>query len=231
MIRKTLTRALLVLAIIALFVFVASAATNATVSANGGLRLRTGNSTSHAVMLMIPNGATVSVAERGDSWSKVTYSGKTGYVMTRYLNFGTTTTSRGADTPRDTLAAKRQTVVNAAIAQLGKPYVYGKNGPYSFDCAGLTQYVYKICGYTIARGASSQLRGLSVSVSKANLLPGDLVFFKDYRYGSGAASHVGIYVGNGQMIHSPNSGQVVKYASINSGYYARTYIGARRVIN
>ena len=230
MIRNSLIRAFLVLAISALFVFAASAATDATVSANGGLRLRAGASTNHSVMMLIPNGATVSVTERGESWCKVTYSGKTGYVMTRYLNIGTTATSRG-DANRDTLSAKRQAVVNAAVAQLGKPYRYGANGPNSFDCAGFTQYVYKICGYSIARGASSQLRGSSVSVAKSDLLPGDLVFFKDSRYGSGAASHVGLYVGNGQMIHSPNSGQVVKYASINSGYYARTYIGARRYIN
>ncbi len=230
MIRKVLTRAIFVLALISLFAFAASASTSATISANGGLRMRSAMSTSSSVILTIPNNATVAVAERGESWCKVTYSGKTGYVATRYLTFGAATTSRSGDT-RDVLAQKRQNIVNAAVAQLGKPYRSGYNGPYSFDCSGLTQYVYKICGYSIERGPSAQLRQFSVSVSKANLLPGDLVFFRDSRYGSGAATHVGIYVGNGQMIHAPNRGQNVKYASINTGYYGTYYIGARRVIN
>lgn len=230
MIRKVLTRAAIVLALISIFAFLASASVNATVYANGGLRMRTAMSTSSSVVLTIPSGAGVSVSERGDTWCKVSYSGKTGYVATRYLTFGAATTSR-SDANRDVLAQKRQNIVNAAVAQLGKPYRSGYAGPYSFDCSGLTQYVYKICGYSIERGPSSQLRQFGTSVSKENLLPGDLVFFRDSRYGSGAATHVGIYVGNGQMIHAPNRGQNVKYASINTGYYGKYYIGARRVIN
>lgn len=227
MIRKVLTRAAIVLALVSIFAFLSSAATNATISANGGLRLRSQMSTGASVILTIPNGSAVSVSERGDSWCKVTYSGKTGYVATRYLVFAAT----NAPATNTALSQKRQAIVNAAVAQLGKPYRSGYAGPYSFDCSGLTQYVYKICGYSIERGPSSQLRSLGVKVSKENLLPGDLVFFRDSRYGSGAATHVGIYVGNGQMIHAPNRNQTVKYTTINSGYYAKYYIGARRVIN
>ncbi|MBR5479635.1 MAG: C40 family peptidase [Clostridia bacterium] len=229
MIRKVLTRAAILFTLVLSFAFLASAA-DATISANGGLRMRSAMSTNSGVILTIPSGATVNVTERGDSWCKVTYSGKTGYVSTRYLVFGAATTSRSGEV-RDSLAQKRQVIVNAAVAQLGKPYRSGYNGPYSFDCSGLTQYVYKICGYSIERGPSSQLRSLGVSVSKENLLPGDLVFFRDSRYGSGVATHVGIYVGNGQMIHAPNRNQTVKYTTINSGYYAKYYIGARRVVN
>lgn len=228
--RKVLSRAAILLALISLFTFAASASVDATISANGGLRLRSTMSTTSSVITTLPNGSVVSVSERGETWCKVTYSGKTGYVATRYLTFGAATTSRSGEA-RDVLEQKRQNIVNAAVAQLGKPYRSGYNGPYSFDCSGLTQYVYKICGYDIERGPSAQIKSLGVKVSKENLLPGDLVFFRDTRYGSGAATHVGIYVGNGQMIHSPNRGQVVKYASINTGYYGTYYIGARRVIN
>ena len=229
MIRKITRSAVLVFAITALLLIVASAAQSARVSANGGLRLRASASTSAKVLVMIPNGATVSVAEKGSSWSKVSYSGKTGYVATKYLVFGGSTTSR-SNTPRDVAAQKRQNVVNTAKGLLGTPYVSGGASPSGFDCSGFTQYVYKQNGYQIARGPSSQINSLSVKVAKSDLLPGDLVFFKDSRYGSGTATHVGVYVGNGQMIHSPNRGQVVKYASINSGYYGTYYIGARRII-
>ncbi len=228
MIRKMAKAAFIFAAAIALTFTLASAATSATVNANSGLRMRYGMGTNYNIITTIPGGASVSVVEKGSEWSKITYGNKTGFVATRYLSFTTVATTSAAN---DTLSAKRQNIVNAAVAQLGKPYVYGGNGPYGFDCSGLTQYVYKICGYSIERGPSSQLRSLSVSVSKANLLPGDIVFFRDSRYGSGAATHAGIYVGNGQMIHAPNRGQNVKYASINTGYYGKYYIGARRVIN
>lgn len=226
MIRKMAKAVLVLAAAVALILTFASAASSATVVANGGLRMRYGMGTDYSIITTIPSGASVSVIEQSGEWSKVTYGSQTGFVATRYLSFTAATTAAN-----DNLAAKRQNIVNAAIAQLGKPYVSGANGPYGFDCSGLTQYVYKLCGYSIERGPSSQLKSLSVSVSKANLLPGDIVFFRDPRYGSGAATHAGIYVGNGQMIHAPNRGQNVKYASINTGYYGTYYIGARRVIN
>lgn len=228
MIRKLTRGCIVALASIALLIVCALAAENATVSANGGLRLRWGATTGHSTILMMPNGATVSVTEKGAEWCKVSYNGQTGFCMTKYLVFGSATSR--ADTTRDVATQKRTNIVNTAKSLLGKPYVSGGNGPNGFDCSGFTQYVYKLNGYTIKRGPSSQLNSLSVSVAKANLLPGDLVFFRDSRYGSGSATHVGVYVGNGQMIHAPNRGQVVRYQTINSGYYAKYYIGARRII-
>lgn len=230
MIRKLSKCSVVVFAVVTLLLVVASAAQSARVSANGGLRLRSAASTNASVIVMIPNGATVSVIEKGASWSKVTYSGKTGYAATQYLVFDSASTSRSGTT-RDVAAQKRTNVVNTAKSLLGTPYVSGGASPSGFDCSGFTYYVYQQNGYSIARGPSSQFNSLTVKVAKSDLLPGDLVFFKDSRYGSGSATHVGIYVGNGQMIHSPNRGQVVKYASITSGYYATYYIGARRVIN
>ncbi len=225
MIRKFAKSALIFAAALALSLTFASAASSATVSANSGLRMRAGAGTGYNVITTIPYGASVSVIEQNSGWCKITYANKTGFVSAQYLSF------TAAVPATDNLSAARQKIVNAAVAQLGKPYAYNRNGPYSFDCSGLTQYVYKICGYSIERSPSGQLKSLGVSVSKANLLAGDLVFFRDSRYGSGAATHVGVYVGNGKMIHAPNRGQNVKYASINTGYYGTYYIGARRVIN
>ncbi|MBP2058121.1 cell wall-associated NlpC family hydrolase [Lactobacillus colini] len=110
-----------------------------------------------------------------------------------------------------TATAAAQKVINLAKKQVGKPYVYGAAGPYSFDCSGLTSYVYSnAVGKNIGRTTYVQLNaGKRVSVS--NLKPGDLVFWGNY--------HVGIYLGNNQYIHAPQPGQNVTVASISSYFY------------
>ena len=111
------------------------------------------------------------------------------------------------------------TVVATAMAQRGKPYVWAASGPGSFDCSGLTQYAYRAAGISLPHSSRMQSQ-MGTAVSRANLQPGDLVFFYS------PVSHVGIYIGNGQMVHAPTSGDVVKVASIDSmGGYA----GARRI--
>ncbi|SCI34075.1 MULTISPECIES: C40 family peptidase [unclassified Romboutsia] len=118
-----------------------------------------------------------------------------------------------------------QAVVNLAYSKIGSPYVWGAEGPNSFDCSGLTSYVYKnAAGISIPRSSSAQST-YGTTVSKANLQPGDLVFF-----GSGSVSHVGIYIGGGNMIHSPKPGETVKITSINSSYYTNRFITAKRVL-
>lgn len=118
-----------------------------------------------------------------------------------------------------------QAVVNLAYSKIGSPYVWGAEGPNSFDCSGLTSYVYKnAAGVSLPRTSSAQ-SGYGKTVSKSNLQPGDLVFF-----GSGSVSHVGIYIGGGNMIHSPKPGESVKITSINSSYYSGRFITAKRVL-
>ncbi|MBM7806337.1 cell wall-associated NlpC family hydrolase [Geodermatophilus bullaregiensis] len=111
------------------------------------------------------------------------------------------------------------TAVATAMAQRGKPYVWAAAGPGSFDCSGLTQYAFRAAGVTLPHSSAMQSR-TGQAVSRADLQPGDLVFFYS------PVSHVGIYIGNGQMVHAPTSGDVVKVAGVDSmGGYA----GARRV--
>ena len=106
---------------------------------------------------------------------------------------------------------------------LGVPYTWGGTYP-QFDCSSYVQYVYGHFGINLARVTWDQY-GQGQSVSRDSLQTGDLVFFSTYQAGP---SHVGIYVGDGLMIDSSNSG--VSYASINSPYWATRYFGARRVI-
>ena len=116
-------------------------------------------------------------------------------------------------------------VVSTATSLLGSRYVYGGSSPSGFDCSGFTSYVYAQNGVSLNRTAAGQLSN-GVAVSKSDLQPGDLVMF-----GSSASNvyHVGIYVGGGQMIHAANSNRGVVYDTINSGYYANNYYGARRI--
>jgi cell wall-associated NlpC family hydrolase len=95
-----------------------------------------------------------------------------------------------------------------AEAQLGKPYVWGATGPSSFDCSGLTQAAWKAAGVTLPRTTYDQIDA-GTRVSRDQLQPGDLVFFYT------DVSHVGIYVGNGKMIHAPKPGDVVQYAPLD----------------
>ena len=111
---------------------------------------------------------------------------------------------------------------------LGTPYVYGGNGPDSFDCSGFTKYVYSHFGYKINRTASSQMTNGS-AVSSGQLQAGDLIFFRNPGDGK-AASHVGIYIGDGKFVHASSDRYVVEIDTLNSSYNSRTYVGARRVI-
>lgn len=105
-------------------------------------------------------------------------------------------------------SASAQAAVNFAMAQIGKPYGWGSTGPDSYDCSGLTMAAYASAGVSIPRTSEAQQAGLT-SVSLGNLQVGDLVFF----YGG---SHVGMYIGNGQVVHAPTSGDVVKISDMNS---------------
>ncbi|WP_051344009.1 C40 family peptidase [Alicyclobacillus herbarius] len=110
---------------------------------------------------------------------------------------------------------------------VGYPYVWGAAGPNAFDCSGLVMYVYHRFGISMPHSSYAQF-GMGEPVAKSNLQPGDLVFFSTDGAG---ASHVGIYIGDGNMVsaQSPRSG--VKIANIFSGYWASYYIGARRIVH
>ena len=111
-------------------------------------------------------------------------------------------------------------VVGIAMRYLGTPYVWGGASPSGFDCSGFTMYVYAQVGVSLPHNAAAQY-GYGSPVSSGDLQPGDLVFFD-------GLGHVGLYIGGGQFIHAPHTGDVVKISSL-SGWYASTYVGARRL--
>ena len=121
--------------------------------------------------------------------------------------------TRSASVLRESVVAAAsgaaQAAVNTALAQVGDPYVWGAAGPDAFDCSGLTQYSYAAAGVALPHSSSMQ-SGMGVPVSRDQLQPGDLVFFYS------PVSHVGMYIGNGQMVHASTSGTPVQVVSLDS---------------
>jgi peptidoglycan DL-endopeptidase CwlO len=125
-----------------------------------------------------------------------------------------------APPPDGTLSTQ---VVSIAMQYLGVPYVWGGSSPSTgFDCSGFVMYVFAQVGVSLPHHAASQYN-YGTPVSQDQLAPGDLVFFD-------GLGHVGIYIGGGQFIHAPHTGDVVKISSLYEDWYASTYVGARRVL-
>ena len=195
------------------------------------VNFRSQPNTSCSIIGSLYNGATVTILSSENGWYKATYNGKTGYISADYV---TATSGQASDSavskPSNSVSyngtsAKRKAVIEYAAQFLGTPYVYGGSTPSGFDCSGFTSYVFANTVGSIPRVAQAQFDA-TTRVSMSELKPGDLVFF-----GSSASSisHVGIYVGDGKFIHSPHTGDVVKYDSL-SGYYSNRFQGGGRVI-
>jgi cell wall-associated NlpC family hydrolase len=121
-----------------------------------------------------------------------------------------------------------QVIANTAMAYLGYPYVAAGNGPGGFDCSGFTQYIVGITtGVWISHAVEAQPWSAGYWVDYGNWMPGDLIFFQNtYRAG---ISHVGIYIGDGLIVHAENYDSGVTIDSIYSSYYGPRYYGAVRI--
>lgn len=139
----------------------------------------------------------------------------------------TETTYMNAHTPAQALELAGQ-IRNLAIMHYGIPYVRGGTSPRGFDCSGLTQYVFGKVDYTLKRTVAQQLQS-GVIIPKEDLQCGDLVFFKYTTAAGSLYSHVGIYIGNGQIIHA-SSTRGVTVDNLGTPYYTEHYLCARRVI-
>lgn len=222
---------------------------------SSSVNVRKGPSTdTESVTTLILNTGVTITAQTGD-WYKVTYGDYTGYIYKPLISETPTVTNRGnavrqpatteAQAPTEdeeqkttdsanneiptvpSNSAAGDQIVSFARQYLGYRYVYGGTTPSTgFDCSGFIYYIYKSCGYSISRSLSAQAN-TGTAVSKSELQAGDIVFFNNTS--SGALGHVGIYIGNGTMIHAANSKRGVVTDTINSGYYNTYYYTARRI--
>lgn len=207
------------------------------------INLRAEPNTNSEIVTSLTLNTSVDVYQEKDGWSKVKVKSvaKEGYISTALLSDKKQeTTSRATAKPRNKVetntavnneqttpppaSADASSVVSKARQYIGSRYVYGGSAPSGFDCSGFTSYVYKQFGVTLNRTAAGQFSN-GVAVNKSQLQSGDLVMF-----GKSGINHVGIYIGGGQMVHAANPSRGVTIDTINSGYYANNYVGARRVM-
>ena len=184
------------------------------------LNVRSGPSTSSSILGSLSKGTSVQVISESNGWAKIKYNGSTGYVSSKYLSTSTNSST-------STSASK---VISYAKSLLGKPYVWGAEGPNSFDCSGYTHYVFKNAANIIIPRTSAEQSTYGTYVSKSKLQPGDLVFFDTNGNNDGNVSHVGIYIGNNQFIHCSSSKEQVVISQLDSNYYSGAYVNARRVL-
>ncbi len=197
------------------------------VESNISLNVRKGPGTNYSVLTTLSGGTKVTVKSTEDGWSKITTGNTTGYVSSKYLTSTKPSSSGSSSSSTSTSASK---LIDYAKKFLGKPYVWGAQGPNGFDCSGFTYYVFKnSAGITLPRTSSLQ-SNYGTYVSKSNLKPGDLLFFDTVGSNNGGVTHCGIYIGNNQMIHAASGQGKVVINNINNSYYINSYVNARRVL-
>ena len=202
--------------------------------------IRTGPSTDEAAITTFKAGKTMSVIGINNGWYKVKVDGHTGYLRSDYMeivsgystsaNQSSSGSSYGAGNT-SSAGAPSQTgneLVDFALGYLGYNYKYGGKSPSTgFDCSGFVSYVFSNYGVSLTRSSSGQYKNDGVSVSKDELAPGDLLFFSNSS--TNGVGHVGIYMGDNEFVHSSSSNVGVVVSRIDSTYYIRNWIGAKRI--
>lgn len=201
--------------------------------------VRNGASYSAAPIGQLENGTAVTVLEQIGDFYRIDCYDTDGYIACQqvsgrknagyYVNCQTDFSETRTFTyqEHDTALQLRHSLYALAREQLGKPYIYGSTGPRGFDCSGLMLYLFDAHGIALHRRASEQLQD-GIIVSSDAMQVGDLVFFHE-SWDSCPASHVGIYVGDGQIIHAGSGG--MEYAALDYGYYAANFLCVRRVVD
>ncbi len=194
---------------------------------SGTLNIRADATTDSAKVGSLQNRALLPLNAFKDGWFKTEMNGVVGYVSGDYVTVVNGEGKRADEPVLDAASLERQ-IVDYAKQFLGTPYIYGGSTPSGFDCSGFTSYVYRHFGYSLTRTSASQLsNGRGVSLEE--LRPGDLICFRSYG-SSKAATHVGIYVGDNQYIHSPRTGDVVKISDLSTATSDKAIVGYRRII-
>ena len=216
------------------------------------VNLRSGPSTGHSKVGTVSSGEKCYIIGLNRGWYKVLSDGTACYIRSDFLKLSEIPYENRAstNTPQyfrqgkaiGTVPASGQTnavqsgsngsatgaqILAKATEYLGTPYVYGGASPSGFDCSGFVYYVYGTFGISVGRTPAEQYSAGTV-VDKASLQPGDIVLFAGT--GSSSISHTGIYAGNGQFIHSPNSRSTVSYSDLTSGYWSEHFYCGVRVV-
>lgn len=201
-----------------------------------GVLVRKGPGTNYSPLFKLGKGTeVVSLGQQGD-WQKVALSGgKVGWIRRDMLGLSLAkkiVTSQNRSASKSTASSPNKensgeaSVVKTALSYHGARYAYGGLSSRGFDCSGFVKYVYQKHGINLPHSAGAQFN-YGKPLSKSELQPGDLVFFRTGR--SRGINHVGIYIGNGKFIHASSARGRVRIDSLNEGYYKARYLGARRL--
>ena len=194
---------------------VSATETVSMVVTGGTINVRTGPGTNYDKITQVVSGKQVTVVGEANGWYQVTFDATTGWLLGEYLR-----------DPADLDGTVGAKIVSMAMPYLGTRYRSAGASPNGFDCSGFTIYLYAKLGYSLPHSATAQYKNCGYAVAKSDLQPGDLVFFSD---SSHAIGHVGIYIGNGQIIHARYSVGKVMIDSLSASYYASRYVGAKRI--
>lgn len=212
------------------------------------VNLRKGPSTSTSMLDQLKSGEEVEIFGFNCGWYKVRYENQVGYIRSDLVallekpanntgiaasssnngssaSSGSSSNSNGSSTGSSS-SDRGQEIATYAQQFVGYPYVYGGSSPSGFDCSGFMQYVFAQFGYSINRTATAQLAN-GTYVEYNDMRPGDIIYFG---YGS-TASHVGMYIGNGQFVHAQNSSTGVVITSLSESWYANRYLCAHRIVD
>lgn len=217
---------------VSLFTTSASADNNVGTVTADALNVRTQPTTESASLGLLPYGSSVALYEQVGSWYKIDFMDQVGYIFGDYVKIKeekeALEQAKQEQAAQEAAAAARDAQINSLIdtakSYIGTPYVYGGSTPSGFDCSGFVKYVYGQIGISLSRTSYTQANE-GTYVAYEDLMPGDIVCF-----GSGSISHVGIYVGDGQFIHSPRTGYSVCIAPLSGGSYNGRFRFARRII-
>ena len=184
------------------------------------VRMRAAAGTDSEIVRVTTYGESVEILSVDGEWYKVSAGGKTGYIRGDYVSFTEPDPSQAP-----AAGSIGEQIVAFAEQFLGTPYVWAGSSPSGFDCSGFVSYVFKNFGYTVNRTAASMYTN-GVAVDKSELQIGDAVFFAS---SSESIGHVGIYIGDGEFIHSSSGCGYVTISGLDESYYSRMYVGARRI--
>ena len=219
-----------------------------------GVNLRSGPDTSYNRVATASQGEKCYIIGVNNGWYKVLYNNQTCYIRSDFLSLtevpyenqastsqpkyfrqgkaigtvptGSTSLSSSVTSSYNGTATGAE-ILSKAQSYLGSPYVYGGASPSGFDCSGFVYYVYGTFGISVGRTPAAQASA-GTQVDKASLQVGDIVLFAGT--GGSGITHAGIYAGNGQFIHSPNSRSTVSYSDLNSGYWSEHFYCGIRVV-
>lgn len=192
---------------------------------SGSLNMRNKPAASGKIVARLSKNQLVSLASQSNGWAKVSSNGKTGFVSSKYIA-PKTTAAANTSAPK-TIVAKtadyKVKAISVAKSNLGVKYKWAGNNPNGFDCSGLVTYSFGQAGVKLPRTAGEMY---NVGTKVTSYQPGDLLFYATS--GGRKVTHVAIYIGNGQMIHSATS-KGVSIASINNSYWKPRFMGAKRI--